>query len=468
MLRYMVKSLHLVGIGGNGMAPIAEILLAKGFRVTGSDSHQTDLTRRLSELGATVYLGQKAEHVGDVDAVVVSTAISPENPEVREAQKRGIPIVHRGEMLSELMRGTVGVCVAGSHGKTTTTSMISTLLYLGNLDPTCVVGGRVHHFGAHARVGKSSFFVAEADESDGSFLKLPPIISVVTNIDQEHMDFYGSYDRVKEAFLEFMNNVPFYGKVFACIDDAGVRSLIGSVKRRVITYGLSSDAMIRVVGGTDGILVNGLSSTYLVEGHGEKWGTFSLEVPGRHNVINSLAAIGVGRELGMPMSEIREGLSRFRGVGRRFTIVGEESGVLIVDDYGHHPTEIEATLSAARQSFPDRRLVVVFQPHRYTRTRDLKSRFSHAFLKSNLLILTEVYGAGEKPIPGVTGEALWEETQKIMGADRVLFEGNRQKLPSYLSEILRAGDVLLTLGAGDITSLGQEYMDLMRSTSRIS
>ncbi|MHB1564273.1 MAG: UDP-N-acetylmuramate--L-alanine ligase [Leptospirillum sp.] len=468
MLRYMVKSLHLVGIGGNGMAPIAEILLARGFRVTGSDSHQTELTRRLSELGATVYLGQMAEHVGDVDAVVVSTAISSENPEVREARRRGIPVVHRGEMLSELMRGTVGVCVAGSHGKTTTTSMISTLLYMGNLDPTCVVGGRVHHFGAHARVGKSSFFVAEADESDGSFLKLPPIIAVVTNIDQEHLDFYGSYERVKDAFAEFMNNVPFYGKVFACIDDAGVRSVIGSVDRRVITYGLSPDAMIRVVGGVDGIVVNGLSSTYSVEGDGERWGSFSLEVPGRHNVINSLAAIGVARELGMPLSEIREGLSRFRGVGRRFTIVGEESGILIVDDYGHHPTEIEATLAAARQSFPDRRLVVVFQPHRYTRTRDLMSRFAHSFLKSDLLVLTEVYGAGEKSLPGVTGEALCDETRKVMGVDRVLFEGDRQSLPSFLADIMRPGDVLLTLGAGDITSLGQEYLDLVRSASRIS
>jgi UDP-N-acetylmuramate--alanine ligase len=457
-----VKSLHFVGIGGNGMAPIAEILLSRGVTVTGSDQSPTELTRRLSEFGAHVYTGHRAEQVGLVDAVVVSSAIRPDNPEVVEAMRRGIPVIPRGEALGALMCGSIGIGVSGSHGKTTTTSMIATVLIAGGLDPTCVVGGRVPGFGGNARVGRELYFVAEADESDGSFLKMTPSVAIVTNIDREHLDHYQTFDNLKRAFLSFLNALPRGGTAVLCLDDPEIRALLPELSVPAITYGFSARADVVA----DRIVPEGLSTTFHVRVRGEDWGRFVLNIPGDHNVSNALAAIAVAFHLGIPPDSVRDGLSRFRGVGRRFTMVGDEGGILVVDDYGHHPTEIEATLRAARQAYPERRLVVAFQPHRYTRTRDLMPRFSQAFRNTDLLVLTDIYGAGEPPIPGVTGEALFGEIRSVQG-DSVLFEPDRKSLAAFLAENLKPGDLLLTLGAGDITHVGKEVLSLVRNPSRV-
>jgi UDP-N-acetylmuramate--alanine ligase len=457
-----VKSLHFVGIGGNGMAPIAEILLSRGVAVSGSDQSPTELTRRLSELGAHVYTGHRAEQVGAVDAVVVSSAIGSDNPEVVEARRRGVPVIPRGEALGALMCGSMGIGVAGSHGKTTTTSMIAAVLIAGGLDPTCVVGGRVPGFGGNARVGRELYFVAEADESDGSFLKMSPSVAVVTNIDREHLDHYQTFENLKRAFLSFLNALPRGGAAVLCLDDPEIRAILPELSVPAITYGFSPQADVFA----DRVVPDGLSTSFSVRAMGEEWGSFVLNIPGDHNVSNALAAIAVASHLRIPSDAVRDGLSRFRGVGRRFTMVGEESGIMIVDDYGHHPTEIEATLRAARQAYPDRRLVVAFQPHRYTRTRDLMSRFSQSFRNADLLVLTEIYGAGEPPIPGVTGEALFREIRSAQGAN-VLFEPDRKALPTVLVDLLKPGDLLLTLGAGDITQVGRDVLSLVHNSSRV-
>lgn len=457
-----VKSLHFVGIGGNGMAPIAEILLSRGVAVSGSDQSPTELTRRLSELGANVFTGHRAEQVGAVDAVVVSSAIRSDNPEVVEARRRGIPVIPRGEALGALMCGSMGIGVAGSHGKTTTTSMIAAVLIAGGLDPTCVVGGRVPGFGGNARVGRELYFVAEADESDGSFLKMSPSVAIVTNIDREHLDHYKTFENLKRAFLSFLNALPPGGAAVLCLDDPEIRVILPELSVPAITYGFSPQADVFA----DRIVPDGLSTSFSVRVLGEDWGSFVLGIPGDHNVSNALAAIAVAAHLKIPADAVRDGLSRFRGVGRRFTLVGDEAGIMIVDDYGHHPTEIEATLRAARQAYPDRRLVVAFQPHRYTRTRDLMSRFSQSFRTADLLILTEIYGAGEPPIPGVTGEALFREIRSVQG-DNVLFEPDRKALPTVLVDLLKPGDLLLTLGAGDITQVGRDVLSLVHNSSRV-
>ena len=457
-----VKSLHFIGIGGNGMAPIAEILLARGVSVTGSDQSQTELTRRLSELGAHVFVGHRSEQVGEVDAVIVSTAIGQDNPELLEARRRGLPVIHRGEALARIMQGELAIAVAGSHGKTTTTSMIGSVLIAGGMDPTCVVGGRVPGFGGNARIGKLPCFVAEADESDGSFLRMSPNLAVVTNIDREHLDHYQSFEKLKEAFLSFMNSTSAEGTAVLCIDDHEASSMIGDLSVPVLTYGFSARADILAIG----ISPDGLMTSVSVRVKGEDWGIFTLNVPGEHNVRNALAAIGVASHLAIPPDVVRDALFRFRGVGRRFTLVGEAGGVLIVDDYGHHPTEIEATLSAARQAYPDRRIVVAFQPHRFSRTRDLLHHFAHAFGAADLLVLSEIYGAGEIPIEGVTGERLFHEIQEVQGS-RVLFVPDRNALATYIVSCLEPGDLLLTMGAGDITHLGQEILSLMSHPSRV-
>lgn len=457
-----VKSLHFIGIGGNGMAPIAEILLARGVSVTGSDQSQTELTRRLSELGAHVFVGHRSEQVGEVDAVIVSTAIGQDNPELLEARRRGLPVIHRGEALARIMQGELAIAVAGSHGKTTTTSMIGSVLIAGGMDPTCVVGGRVPGFGGNARIGKLPCFVAEADESDGSFLRMSPNLAVVTNIDREHLDHYQSFEKLKEAFLSFMNSTSAEGTAVLCIDDHEASSMIGDLSVPVLTYGFSARADILAIG----ISPDGLMTSFSVRVKGEDWGIFTLNVPGEHNVRNALAAIGVASHLAIPPDVVRDALFRFRGVGRRFTLVGEAGGVLIVDDYGHHPTEIEATLSAARQAYPDRRIVVAFQPHRFSRTRDLLHHFAHAFGAADLLVLSEIYGAGEIPIEGVTGERLFHEIQEVQGS-RVLFVPDRNALATYIVSCLEPGDLLLTMGAGDITHLGQEILSLMSHPSRV-
>ena len=455
-------SFHFIGIGGNGMAPVAEILLSRGARVSGSDKTQTDLTRRLSELGARVFVGHRADQVGPVDAVIISTAISQENPELLEARRRGIPIVHRGEALAGVMRGYRGVAVAGSHGKTTTTSMISHVLTHGGLDPTCVVGGRVPGFGGNARVGKNPVFGAEADESDGSFLKISPHVAVVTNIDQEHLDFYQSFEHLKEAFGQFLASVPPDGLAVACLDDPELSKILPSLSVPLMTYGFDPEADV-VASDVSG---EGLSTLFSVRLKGKDIGTFTLNVPGLHNVLNSLATIAVAHHFDMDPDCAREGLERFRGVGRRFTQVGEEGGIRIVDDYGHHPTEISVTLAAAHQAYPDRRLVVVFQPHRFSRTRDLLSRFASAFRLADVLVLGEIYGAGEDPIAGITGRRLFDEIQSSFG-NEAYFAADQNEMISRLMTVLKPGDLLMTMGAGDVTHLGGEILARLRQSSRV-
>ncbi len=457
-----LKSFHFVGIGGNGMAPVAEILLARGARVTGSDMSQTDLTRRLSELGARVFVGHRTEQVGDVDAVIVSTAITPGNPELMEAIRRKIPVVHRGEALAGIMKDFRGVAVTGSHGKTTTTSMIAHVLMRGGLDPTCVVGGKVPGFGGNARVGKKTFFVAEGDESDGSFLKMTPEVAVVTNIDQEHLDFYRSFDHLKDAFRRFLESVPADGLAVACLDDPELSKMLPSLKIPLMTYGFVPEA--DVVGFN--VSPEGLSTTFSVRMGKKDLGVFTLNVPGLHNVSNALAAIAVAHHFGLDPESTRDALFRFRGVGRRFTDVGEEGGIRIVDDYGHHPTEISATLAAARQAYPDRRLVVAFQPHRFSRTRDLLPKFAAAFRLADVLVLGEIYGAGELPIEGITGERLFREVRAGFG-NEAFFAPDQKEMASTLMVILKPGDLLMTMGAGDVTHLGGEILSRLKQSSRV-
>ncbi|MGL3710367.1 UDP-N-acetylmuramate--L-alanine ligase [Leptospirillum ferriphilum] len=456
------RSFHFVGIGGNGMAPVAEILLSRGALVSGSDKTQTDLTRRLSELGARVFVGHRAEQVGSVDAVVISTAISPENPELLEARRLGIPVVHRGEALAGIMRGFRGVAVAGSHGKTTTTSMIAHVLAHGGLDPTCVVGGRVPGFGGNARVGKKNIFVAEADESDGSFLKISPHVAVVTNIDQEHLDYYQSFDQLKAAFERFLASVPPEGLAVVCLDDPELSNILPSLNAPHWTYGFNPSADVV---GSD-VSAEGLSTSFSVRLRGKDIGSFSLNIPGVHNVLNALATIAVGHHFGLEAECVREALERFRGVGRRFTQVGEEGGIRIVDDYGHHPTEIGVTLAAARQAYPDRRLVVAFQPHRFSRTRDLLSRFASAFQLADVLVLGEIYGAGESPIAGITGRRLFDEI-RVSFENEAYFAADQSEMIARLMTILKPGDLLMTMGAGDVTHLGGEVLARLRQSSRV-
>ncbi|MCL4461514.1 MAG: UDP-N-acetylmuramate--L-alanine ligase [Nitrospirae bacterium] len=455
-------SFHFVGIGGNGMAPVAEILLSRGARVSGSDKTQTDMTRRLSELGARVHVGHRADQVGMVDAVIISTAISPENPELLAARRRGIPVVHRGEALAGIMRGFQGIAVGGSHGKTTTTSMIAHVLTQGGLDPTCVVGGRVAGFGGNARVGKKPYFVAEADESDGSFLKIAPHVAVVTNIDQEHMDYYQSFEQLKEAFVRFLSSVPPDGLAVACLDDPELSKLLPSLHVPRMTYGFGADADV-VASDVSG---EGLSTQFSVHLRGKDLGTFNLNVPGLHNVLNALAAISVAHHFGLEPECSREALDCFRGVGRRFTQVGEEGGIRIVDDYGHHPTEISVTLAAARQAYPDRRLVVAFQPHRFSRTRDLLSKFATAFRLADVLVLGEIYAAGEDPIAGISGGRLFSEIQAAFGNESY-FAADQKAMISRLMTVLKPGDLLMTMGAGDVTHLGGEILARLKQSSRV-
>ncbi|KGA94418.1 UDP-N-acetylmuramate--alanine ligase [Leptospirillum ferriphilum] len=441
---------------------MAEILLSRGALVSGSDKTQTDLTRRLSELGARVFVGHRAEQVGSVDAVVISTAISPENPELLEARRLGIPVVHRGEALSGIMRGFRGVAVAGSHGKTTTTSMIAHVLAHGGLDPTCVVGGRVPGFGGNARVGKKNIFVAEADESDGSFLKISPHVAVVTNIDQEHLDYYQSFDQLKAAFERFLASVPPEGLAVVCLDDPELSNILPSLNAPHWTYGFNPSADVV---GSD-VSAEGLSTSFSVRLRGKDIGSFSLNIPGVHNVLNALATIAVGHHFGLEAECVREALERFRGVGRRFTQVGEEGGIRIVDDYGHHPTEIGVTLAAARQAYPDRRLVVAFQPHRFSRTRDLLSRFASAFQLADVLVLGEIYGAGESPIAGITGRRLFDEI-RVSFENEAYFAADQSEMIARLMTILKPGDLLMTMGAGDVTHLGGEVLARLRQSSRV-
>jgi UDP-N-acetylmuramate--alanine ligase len=453
------RRIHFVGIGGIGMSGIAELLANLGYDVSGSDAKRSDVTGRLETMGVRVTSGHDAAHVGNADVVVVSSAIQGDNPEVAEARRRSIPVIPRAEMLAELMRLRYGIAIAGAHGKTTTTSMIALVLERAGLDPTAVIGGRLSAFGSNARLGKGDYVVAEADESDRSFLKLSPSIAVVTNIDREHMESYGSWDNLKSAFLEFVNKVPFYGAIVACIDDAVVRDLRPLMARRVITYGLAEDVPSDVHG--RGLSLEAFGSTCTVmrtepDGRTSHLGALQLRVPGRHNMLNALAAVAVALEVGIPFARIATALAEFRGAERRFQVRGEAAGVMVVDDYGHHPTEIAAVIAAARAGI-DRRVVVVFQPHRYSRTSQLMPEFSVALAAADEVVLTDIYAAGEQPMPGVTVEALTEAIRVTAGCPVHLVKA-LEDLPAAVAKLSRPGDLVVTLGAGSIGGIGDQIL----------
>lgn len=456
-----IQQIHLVGIGGAGMSGIAEVLLTMGYTVTGSDLHASETTRRLEELGGRIFIGHQESNVGTAQVVVISSAVAGSNPEVVKAKTMQIPVIPRAEMLAELMRLKFGVAIAGAHGKTTTTSMVSTVLAQGGLDPTMVIGGKVNALGSHARLGRGDLLVAEADESDGSFLRLPPTIVAVTNLDREHLDHYGSMERINESFLEFINKIPFYGLAVLCADDDRLASLFPRLVKRYQTYGLRErDGVAPDFLATD-IVLKQWGADFRTHFRGKNLGPFRLAVPGIHNVSNALVAIAIGMELDVPVDLIRKGLAAFTGVERRFHLRGEAGGIMVVDDYGHHPTEVKATLAAAKQGW-DRRLVVLFQPHRYSRTRDCLGEFAHAFDSADVLFMTDIYPAGEQPIPGVTGAAL-AETVKAAGHPAVNFIEQKETLPDQVLSHLQAGDLVLTLGAGDIWKAGTGILARLES-----
>ncbi|MBI5420221.1 MAG: UDP-N-acetylmuramate--L-alanine ligase [Deltaproteobacteria bacterium] len=446
--------IHFVGIGGIGMSGIAELLLNLGYRVAGSDLRRSDTTDRLARLGAEIRVGHAAENVpADGHVVVVSSAVKPDNPEVVEAHHRKIPVIPRAEMLAELMRMKYGIAIAGTHGKTTTTSMVATVLAAAGWDPTAVVGGKLNSLGSNAKLGQGEFLVAEADESDGSFLRLSPTVAVVTNIDPEHLDYYSGIGQIKETFLHFVNKVPFYGFAVLCIDHPNVQELIPSMAKTFVTYGFSLLADYRA----EGIVPEGMSNRFRVIRRGEPLGDVALRAPGRHNVSNALAAVAVASELGIPFDRIREGLSDYGGVARRFQVKGEREGVTVVDDYGHHPAEVRATLAAAREVWPGRRIVVGFQPHRYSRTQALFRDFASAFNDADLLFVFDVYPAGEEPIPGATGERLCKAIGEH-GHKAAIFAGKAADAREALVPQLRPGDIFLTMGAGDVWKLGESVL----------
>jgi UDP-N-acetylmuramate--alanine ligase len=441
---------HFIGIGGIGMSGIAEILLSMGMKVSGSDMRRGPMTDRLATLGATIFEGHDASHVGSATVVVTSSAVSPLNPEVLEAHSRKIPVIQRAEMLAELMRLKYGIAIAGMHGKTTTTSMVASVLAAGGLDPTVIVGGRVDALGSNARLGTTQYLVAEADESDRSFLKLSPILAVVTNLDREHMDCYKDMADVERAFLDFMDKVPFYGAVTACADNALLKGILPRARRRVFTYGVAKEADYRLEFLAAPL---GRFAQFLVHTAAGPLGPFELHVPGRHNVLNATAAVAIACQLQVPADKIAEGLTRFRGVDRRFQTRGQARGITVVDDYGHHPTEIRATLAAAREC-GYKRIHVVFQPHRYTRTLDLLEQFGSAFADADSVIVLPIYAASEEPILGVTGEAL---AARIEGPQT-------QFVPDFAAAIAAVvisaheGDLILTLGAGNVSQLGPQIL----------
>jgi UDP-N-acetylmuramate--alanine ligase len=446
---------HFVGIGGIGMSGIAEVLLNLGYQVSGSDLKESDVTKRLVSLGARVGYGHREDNLQTSDVVVISSAVKKDNPEVVAARRRKIPVIPRAEMLAELMRLKYSVAIAGSHGKTTTTSMVATVLNAAGLDPTAVVGGKVNVLGSNAKLGKSELMVVEADESDGSFLKLHPSIAVVTNIDPEHMDHYRTLDALKAAFTEFCNRVPFYGLSVLCLDHPNVQALLPHIDKRFVTYGSSHAADYRL----EGITLDGFSTRFQAWRRDHSLGEFSVRMVGAHNAMNALAVIAIAEELDIPLDVVRKALAEFGGVQRRFTVKGEAKGITVVDDYGHHPAEVKATLAGARRAF-GRRTVVAFQPHRYTRTHDLFEDFCSAFNDADVVFLTSVYAAGEEPIPGATSERLVEAIRSF-GHPDVTYVEKRTDLVSAIKPRLQSGDLVITLGAGDITNTGPELLSAL-------
>ena len=458
-----IQRVHFVGIGGIGMSGIAEVLLNLGYKISGSDLKSSTVTQRLASMGATTFEGHTANNVLGAEVVVASSAIAPDNPEVAKARELHIPVIQRAEMLAELMRLKYGIAIAGMHGKTTTTSMVAAVLASGDLDPTVVVGGRVDAMGSNARLGKSQYLVAEADESDRSFLKLSPILSVVTNIDREHMDCYRNMRDVRQTFLEFMDRVPFYGMIVACNDDPILRKLLPQVQRRVVTYGTRRGSDFLIKPGTIEQLPGEHRplSHFRVSFEGKDLGDFSLHVPGTHNILNATAAVAVGIGLDLPVESISAALEHFRGVDRRFQLRGKAAGVSVVDDYGHHPTEIKATLEAARQC-GFRKVHVIFQPHRYTRTKALMEEFGEAFRDADTLAVLDIYAASEKPIEGVSGEALAAHIRQTAGQD-ARYVPSFADAAEWVSTQAEEGDMILTLGAGSISQLGPMILEKLQA-----
>ncbi len=458
------KHIHFVGIGGIGMSGLAELLVNLNYQVSGSDLKDTSVTRRLAGMGCRVCKGHSTEYMEGADVVVYSSAVAQENPEILKAVDLKIPVIPRAEMLAELMRLKYGIAIAGAHGKTTTTSMVASILTAGLLDPTVVIGGRLDIWeGANAKLGQGEILVAEADESDGSFLVLSPTMAVVTNIDHEHMDHYGSMKAIRHTFIDFVNKIPFYGTAILCLDNEAIQGILPRLKKRCLTYGMSSQADLKALdlekeaGGT----------RFEVLYQDRSLGRIAVGMPGEHNVLNALAAVGVGLELDLEMEVIKEGLKALGGLSRRLQIKDEVNGVLFVDDYGHHPTEILATLKTAKECWPERRLIVVFQPHRYTRTRDLFERFVLCFNDADILMISPIYAAGEAPIEGVSAEQLCQGI-KEHGHKEVICYQQENELLQYLSPLIEKGDLILTLGAGDIHKTGERVQALVTRKGRVS
>jgi UDP-N-acetylmuramate--alanine ligase len=457
MFRKQDTKIHFVGIGGMGMCGIAEVLANMGYRVSGSDMNDTEITRHLAKIGCAVKQGHRADHLGEADVVVVSSAIKGYNPEVEAARARQIPVIPRAEMLGELMRMKYGIAVAGAHGKTTTTTMLHTVLMAAGLDPTAVIGGRVNSLGlANARWGNSDYLVAEADESDGSFLTLTPTVAVVTNVDAEHLDHYGTFDHVKKAFTDFCNRVPFFGMSALCLDDAGVQAILPSLTKRYTTFGVTSQATYRA----RHIRHDGLLTRFVAWRRADELGEVALPMPGTHNVLNALGVLAIADFLAIPFATYAQALAQFEGVARRFTVRGEVGGVTVVDDFGHHPAEVRATLAGARAAFAGRRVVAAFQPHRYTRTRDQLGEFARAFHDADQVAICDIFAAGEKPIDGVSSEAL-VRLARDAGHPGAAYIPRREDLAAWLDAQAKPGDLVITLGAGNIQLVCNEVITLL-------
>lgn len=445
--------IHFIGIGGIGMSSIAEVLLTQGYTVTGSDLRENDNTKRLAKLGGKIFTGHKEENIENSNVVVVSSAIPQNNPEIQHALELGIPVIPRAEMLAELMRLKYGVAVAGAHGKTTTTSLVSEVLIEGDFDPTIIIGGKLKRLGTNARLGAGSFLVAEADESDGSFLKMTPSVAIVTNIDKEHLDYYSSIDEIKKDFLEFINKIPFYGLSIICLDNEHVQDIIPGIKKRFVTYGTKKQADYRA---TD-INFSNLKSIFKVKHNGELLGEVTLNLPGYHNVSNALATIALGMELEIPFPVIAKSLEKISGVQRRMEIKGQFKDLVVMDDYGHHPTEIQTTLTTVRESYPDKKIIVLFQPHRYSRTKALFEDFTRSFYESDVLVVNPIYPAGEKPIEGISNSTLCEGI-KGHGHKNVRCIETEEETIEFLTQFKDEDAVILTLGAGNIWRFGEKFL----------
>ncbi|MBT3514464.1 MAG: UDP-N-acetylmuramate--L-alanine ligase [Nitrospina sp.] len=458
MLLGKTKRIHFVGIGGSGMSGIAEVLINQGYEVSGSDTNSTPVTSHLEQIGAKIFFKHKSENIKGAQVVVMSSAIGLDNPEITLAKEIMTPVIPRAEMLAELMRMKYGIAIAGTHGKTTTTSLVSTVLAGGELDPTVIIGGRLKNTGSHAKLGQSKFLVAEADESDGSFLRLSPSIAVVTTLDEEHMEFYQTLENMKDTFLKFINKIPFYGSAILCLDDPNIQSLIPSIEKRYITYGLSSQADYTA----RNISIDGLKTYFNVFHFGEDLGRIRSGALGQHNVLNTLAAVAVGMELDLDFKTIANSLLQFEGVQRRFEIVNQSNELILVDDYGHHPVEIRASLKTAKEVWPASRLVVLFQPHRYSRTKFLMKDFWSAFNDADHLLVIDIFSAGESPLDNVHASNIVDGVREC-GHKNAKYIKNLNKLNEELEFLIRPGDILITLGAGDVWKLGRDFL-----TTRVS